>query len=278
MTIDASAKPVSLAEELGQIEARIRQKPNDADLRAHLFQILALLGDWQRAQAQLQLCLTLNPDAISLVRGYGSALKAELVRAAVFAGKAVPQLPNDPPAWLPQLVEALHHDVQGRHAEASVLRDAAWALAPVAAGILLSHDGAGPQPYQWLADGDSRFGPVLEFFAGERYHWLPLSSVAGLRLSRPISRCDLVWAHAALTLHDGSETAVILPVRYPLPAQPAALPQDECLLSRYTEWEPLGGDGHYQGRGQRMWASDQNEYALLDLAGLQATAEVTAHA
>ncbi len=51
----------SLATHMDTVAARIRRQPGDADLRAQLFQLLAVQGEWERAAEQLKLCAELSP-------------------------------------------------------------------------------------------------------------------------------------------------------------------------------------------------------------------------
>jgi type VI secretion system protein ImpE len=262
MNRSASADVASLDEEYAQLKEGIRRKPEDAQLRAQLFQLLALRGDWPRAQAALNLTLELNPNAHSLAATYTGPLACELQRAQVFAASRRPELVGADAA-AGALLDALQLDAAGNAAQAGAVRAAAIAALPARSGHIRLHASATPVPFAWLADGDSRLGPVLELFAGERYLWLPLSQVQGLRLAAPTSRCALVWSHGAIDLVNGTTIHAALPVRYPLPA---AVNQQKILSAAYTEWQALAGDEQYLGIGQRMLVSEQGEYALLDIA------------
>lgn len=54
----------SIADELTHVQAEIRNKPNAVELRVYLFQLLCLLGQWQRAVTQLQTCLNVRQIVI----------------------------------------------------------------------------------------------------------------------------------------------------------------------------------------------------------------------
>ncbi|RSZ60373.1 hypothetical protein HF313_20230 [Massilia atriviolacea] len=262
MTQHAIAEVAGLDEEHAQLKERIRRKPDDADLRAHLFQVLALRGDWLRARAALSMTLELNPKAHSLAGTYLRPLACELLRADVFAGARRPEVPGADEA-VERLLDALQLDAAGSDATAGALRAAALADLPARSGHLRLHGSDTTVPFAWLADGDSRLGPVLELFAGERYLWLPLSQVRRIRLVPPASRCALVWSHCAIDLVGGEPIDGAVPVRYPLPA---AASGQQILSAAYTEWLPLAGPEQYLGIGQRMLVSEQGEYALLDIA------------
>lgn len=262
MNRSASADVASLDEEYAQLRERIRRTPEDADLRAQLFQVLALRGDWPRAQAALRMTLAGDPAPDSLAAVYLRPLAGELLRAQAFAGVLRPKLCGADAA-VEHLLDALQLDAAGRAADAGALRAAAMAALPARSGQLRLHAGDTAVPFAWLADGDSRFGPVLELFAGERYLWLPLAQVRRMRFVPPASRCALVWSHSAIDLVNGKTIHAAVPVRYPLPA---AMSEQKILTAAYTEWLPLAAPGQYLGIGQRMLVSEQGEYALLDIA------------
>jgi len=78
-----------------------------------------------------------------------------------------------------------------------------------------------------------------------------------------------VWAQAEITLDDGRTQHGLVPARYPAPAgQALADLADGIKLGRMTDWQALHGD-MYAGVGQKMWVTDQGEYALLDVRGLE---------
>ncbi|HEX8614139.1 MAG TPA: type VI secretion system accessory protein TagJ [Telluria sp.] len=264
MNQSAIAEVTSLDEEHAQLKESIRRKPEDADLRAQLFQVLALRGDWLRAQAALKMTLELNPNAHSLAGIYLRPLICELARAEVFAGARRPEVCGADAA-VERLADALKLDVDGSAEEAGALRAAAMAELPARSGQVRLHGSDTLVPFAWLADGDSRLGPVLELFSGERYLWLPLAQVQRIRFVPATSRCALVWSHSAITLVTGKEIHAALPVRYPLPA---GVTDQKILSAAYTEWLPLAGSDQYAGIGQRMLVTDQGEYALLDIADI----------
>lgn len=256
------ASGASPDEEHAQLKERIRRAPQDPDLRAQLFQVLALRGDWARAKAALAMTLELAPNAHSLAGTYLRPLACELLRADVFSGTRRPDVAHAD-ATAERLVDALQLDADGSAAQAGLVRAAAMADLPARSGHLRLHASEEPIPFDWLADGDSRLGPVLELFAGERYLWLPLAQVGRIRLAPATSRCALVWSHGAIDLVSGKTLHGAVPVRYPLPADVA---DQKILSAAYTEWRPLAGPDQYFGIGQRMLVSDQGEYALLDIA------------
>ena len=240
---------------LGALQDEVRRHASDAKLRVFLFQLLAVVGQWQRALTQLQVCGELDAGALAMVATYREAIRCEAVREAVFEGKTSPHVFGRPQPWIAFLVQALQADARGEPAAASRLRTQAFEAAPATSGTLHG------QPFEWIADADSRIGPVLEVVINGRYGWLPFSALRKVIVEKPADLRDLVWAPAHLELLNGGETVALLPARYAGTAQSG----DAALqLSRRTEWIELAED-QYRGLGQRVFATDAGESGLLDV-------------
>ncbi|MBV7483528.1 type VI secretion system accessory protein TagJ [Bordetella sp. BOR01] len=256
----------SLSQHLDTVQAQIRRQPADADLRAQLFQLMVVQGDWSRAAEQLKLCAQLNSQAQPMAVVYEHAIAAERQRESVLAGQGEPAYFGAPPDWFADMVQALHLDAADP-AQAAELRARAYDAAQVRGGRLEAD--AAPAAFEWISDGDSRLGPVFEFLSGGRYGWLPFSALRAVRLLVPEGLCDVVWAQAEITLQDGATQHGLVPARYPAPVGTALADlADGAKLGRMTDWQPLHGDT-YAGVGQKMWITDQGEYALLDVRTLE---------
>src|SRR3546814_16376647 len=96
----------SLSQHLTSVQAQIRRQPADADLRAQLFQLMAVQGDWTRASEQLKLCAQLNAQAQPMAMVYEQAIAAEQQRERVLAGQAEPEYFGAPPDWFADLAPA----------------------------------------------------------------------------------------------------------------------------------------------------------------------------
>lgn len=256
---------------LAALQQEVRAHPGDAKLRIFLFQLLCVLGQWQRALGQLQVCAELDNATLAMVATYRDAVQCEAVREAVFAGRTTPIVFGPPPGWVAQLVQALQWQAEGRSAAAAAARAQALDAAPACAGSL---DGA---PFTWLADADSRLGPLLEVVMNGRYCWIPLDTLRRVVIEPPEDLRDLVWAPAHLTFSNGAESVALIPTRY---VQTAELGTDDeaLLMARRTDWLPLdaagsgadgsdGSDGsaQYAGLGQRLLITDQGERGLLEV-------------
>jgi type VI secretion system protein ImpE len=239
---------------LAALEQQVRSQPSDAKLRVFLFQLLAVMGQWQRALTQLQVCGELDAGTLAMVGTYREAVQCEAVREAVFAGKTLPHVFGRPQAWVAWLAEALAADARGDAASATKLRAQALEAAPASGGSLNG------QAFDWIADGDSRLGPVLEAIINGRYCWLPFDALVKATFEAPADLRDVVWTPAQLEFPNGGATVALVPTRY----VGSASSEDGALrLARRTEWLESGAD-QYSGLGQRMFVTSAQELGLLE--------------
>ncbi len=157
---------------------QVRAKPQDAKLRVFMFQLLCVLGQWDRALNQLNVSLELDPGTLPMVQTYREAINCETLRLQVFAGQKVPMLFGEPETWVALLIEALLREGRGEPEDARKLRAQAMEDAPTSAGDI---DG---QAFAWIADADTRLGPTLEAVINGRYYWLPWNRLAKVEIDR----------------------------------------------------------------------------------------------
>ena len=239
---------------LDLLQRQVREHAADTKLRVFLFQLLCVLGQWQRASTQLEVCGELDAATLPMVNTYREALKCELVREAVFAGKTTPIAFGQPQAWVAWLVEALQAQARGDAGGAARLRTEAFQGAPATPGTLNG------KAFEWIADADSRLGPVIEAVIKGRYCWVPFAAVAKVVIEAPVDLRDLVWAPAQFQLHNGGQTVALIPTRY---VGSGASATGALQLSRATEWLELAPD-HFSGLGQRLFTTSGPELGLLE--------------
>ncbi len=245
---------LSLVEKVSQVQGAIRQTPSDDKLRIHLFQLYVQQNWWQKALAQLQVAAQLNASHKMMAQAYRLAIRAEMVREEVFKGKKSPHVLGQPLQWISYLIEALQADGQGHSQQALELRLQALDQASAVAGRL------DDQPFGWIADTDSRLGPVLEVFVNGGYYWLPFEAIRDITMDAPVDLRDLVWLPAQITLVNEGHHAMLLPTRYPLVDGQA---EDGHLQSRASTWTPMEGD-LLRGQGVKVLTTDTRDASLLD--------------
>src|SRR4029450_8325306 len=85
---------------LARLQEDVRARPSDAKLRIFLFQLLCVLGQWERALTQLKVASELEPLALPMAQMYGDAVRCEAIRGAVFDGRKSPMVLGEPGQWL----------------------------------------------------------------------------------------------------------------------------------------------------------------------------------
>jgi len=241
-------------EALAALQQEIRARPDEASLRIFLFQTLAVLGRWEKALTQLDVLRDLSADCMLLAQIFAPVLQCEMLRAEVFSGKRGPLIFGEPAEWIGLLVQANQLIAQGATAPALESRDQAFEAAPATPGAI---DG---QPFEWIADADSRLGPMLEAIIDGKYYWVPFFRVRSITTEPPQDLRDLVWTAAQFVWANGGESPGFIPTRYPGTEKSA---DNGLRLARKTEWVDQGSELYF-GLGQRMFATGQAEFALTE--------------
>ena len=261
MLAEQSLREGRLDEALAQLQDQVRKHPADSKYRIFLFQLLAVLGDWKRALTQLNVLSDLDDATLAMVQTYREAIRCELLREEIFAGKHPPLFFGEPQPWMALLVESLRLAAQGNAAQSQALRTQAFEDAPVTAGTI---DG---KPFQWIADADMRLGPIIEAVINGGYYWLPVHNLQKIDIVQPEDLRDFVWTAAYFTLTNGGQIVGLIPSRY-IGSHTSDDPQ--ITLARRTEWLDQG-DGVYFGLGQRILTTDAGDFPLLDVRSIELT-------
>ncbi len=245
----------NLSETLTNLQQQIKKNPADPKLRTFLFQLLAVLGQWDRALTQLNVAGDLDPSTLPMVQTYREALRCEVLRKEIFAGLKTPLIFGEPQQWIALLQQALIHTAQQQYSDAKNLRDQAFELAPVTPGTING------EAFEWLADADSRLGPVLEAIVNGQYYWIPFVHIQAIRIEEPADLRDVVWTPAYFTWRNGGESVGLIPTRYP---DSESHPDSIIKLARKTEWQELDEE-LFIGLGQRLLSTNEIDYALMDV-------------
>lgn len=260
------------AEALAALQDHVRKAAADAKERVFLFQLLCVLGRWDRALTQLNVAADLDKSNDMMARVCREALQCEALRGAVFRGEKSPLLFGEPEEWLGQIVQAARLSAQGHAAAAAELRATALEAAPAVEGAI-TIDVPGPEgkpvereePFEWIADADSRLGPMLEAVIQGKYYWIPMHRVRHVSIDAPSDLRDVVWLPASFMWTNGGSAVGLLFTRYP---GSEASADGLVQLARSTEWSEDGAGGSI-GLGQRMLMSSASDYPLLSVRALR---------
>ena len=143
---------------------------------------------------------------------------------------------------------------------------------PYAAGFAACCAHSLRSMFSWIADADSRLGPVLEAVINGRYYWVPFSRLAKIQLEPPEDLRDMVWMPAHLQFENGGESVALIPTRYPGSEKSE---DGMIVLARKTVWEEIGPDTH-RGLGQRIIATDTDDIPLMEVRAISLTGTIEA--
>lgn len=245
----------NLEKALAALTEEVRSNPSKVELRIFIFQLLSVLGQWDRAMTQLNVAAEMDSDAALMAQVYRMALNCEVLRSSVFQGRRSPLIFGEPLQWMVWLTQVPGLIAAGKLKAAAALRDRAFDAAPAVSGRI---DG---QAFDWIADADARLGPTLEAIVNGKYYWIPFEHIQAIQIGKPVNLRDVIWAPATFTWSNQGQAVGLIPSRYPGSEEE---PDSAFQMGRKTEWRDLGND-LFIGKGQRMLATDQGEYPLLEI-------------
>lgn len=258
MNAEGLFKSGDLAACKAQLFTEIKKDPSNLNLRIFLFQLSCIEQDWKRAVTQLDVLKDLSDSTLAMVNTYKQLIECELRRQKVLAGDIEPICFGEPSDWLACYVKAYKHYCDGNIDQAEKL---------IAQGIESAAAVSGSvddEAFEWLSDGDVRFGPSIEVMLNGGYYWLPLENVAEINFEPVEDLRDLVWRPANLTLKNKGQLIVFMPVRYPINSETS----DAELLSRECSWqEPK--EQFYVGSGQRVFITNDSEFPILNINSIK---------
>lgn len=260
---------------LQELFDEVRAEPDKAKHRIFLFQLLCVAGQWDRALTQLNVAHELDPAAGMMANAYQEILHCEAYREKVFAGTHTPLVFGEPAPWIALMIEALQREAKGEREQAEQLRGEALEAAPATPGKVTCRASEGltsaeEEPsaehgFEWIADGDSRLGPILELIVNGRYYWAPWDRIAEVVIEPPADLRDVVWMPAHFRWANEGEAVGVIPTRYP----GSQSHEDGAIrMARRTSWEEPS-EQTYLGLGQRVLMTNDRELGLMDVRRIE---------
>jgi type VI secretion system protein ImpE len=243
--------------------AEVKKNPTDIDRRGLLAELLCFVGDWERADKQIDTIGQQDPQAIvglSLIR---QLIRAETSRQECFTQGRPPELLGEAPPALRHALEAMAATRAGDAASAAALLAETEKLRIAVAGK------SGNQPFDDFRDLDDVTASVFEVLTSTgKYFWIPIERVQLIEFHPPKRPRDLLWRQCEMSVEDGPSGDVYLPALYVPPA--GELLEDQLRLGRGTDWS--GGDGApMRGRGQRMFLVGDEAVPIMQLERVEFT-------
>ena len=235
----------------------VKHQPDAFKERVCLFQLYCLNGSWKKALVHLKAAATLDGIALHMAQAYRETITCEVFRSEVFSGKRTPLVFGEPCDGIAELIESVGY-WNSEPEKAKALRDKAFSLLPAVSGTI------NDERFSWIADADSRLGPVLEVIINGKYFWMPFSCIKTIQIEPPADLRDLVWLPVHFTFHNEGDVVGFIPTRY---SGSEKSEDTSILLSAKTLWtETVLGE--FFGEGQRVFSTDNLEVPLLEIRQL----------
>ncbi len=243
----------NLFQSLEDIKDQIRKDPSRAELRTCLFQLLCIQGEYKRALTQLNISGDMDDTNKLMAQVCGPLLNCEVLRDEIFKGNHSPLVFGEPEEWVGRMIQALMLDAKKNHKAAQSLRaDAIEQAEPVPGTI-------NGDPFEWLADADSRLGPLLEIIVEGRYYLTAISNIKRMTISAPCDLRDVLWLPVSVLWKNEGQSVGFLPARYHGSVE---VGEESLLLGRETRWHEVLEDVFF-GLGQKMLVTDHHDYPIM---------------
>jgi type VI secretion system protein ImpE len=238
--------------------ALVRQRPTDAAARALLIDLLCFMGDFERADKQLDLLVAQNVDLTVAAALSRQLARAGIARREVFEKGRAPELLSGATGFVPEALRGLLELRDGRTAQAGEAFAAAEAARVPRGGTC---NGV---RFDDLRDADDTCAGVLEVLTSTgKYYWVPLSEVASIEFRPPTLARDLLWRRALLDVRTGPDGEVFIPAIYPTPI-PDGPDADSLRLGRETKWLETPG-APVRGLGLRLFLVGEEAQSIHEL-------------
>ena len=249
-----------LAPAVEAANAAVRSTPADLGARILLAELLLFVGNLQRADTILDAAAEVDPAAMVVVAEFRQLIRAAQARHQHRREGRLPEFLGEPtPALrsgLAALVALRAGDAQqmARHAAEA---EAARPRVPGSAGDL---------PFDDFRDVDDLHAGLFEVLTTTgKYYWIPTERVASVEFHPPRRPRDLVWRRATVSVNEGPDGEVYLPVIYESEKPDLS---DEYLLGRATDW--VGPEeGPVVGIGQRVFLVGDEATGIMQLTALR---------
>lgn len=249
MTNDAKSlfRDGKLAEAIEAQTAIVRDKPNDPDARALLAELHIVVGNYDKADRQLDALSTQHTKlgvAVALSR---QLLRAAMARQEVFEKGRAPDVVTEPGTFVEAALRALLELREGHDKEAAAILAEADEKRVRAAGRL----GESGPAFEDFRDVDDLCAGFVEVMTSTgKYFWVPTERIDVMEFDKPARPRDIVWRQCKMEVRGGPEGVVYVPSTYP--TLPSEGDIDSFRLGRATEW--TGGDGSpTRGIGLRLF-------------------------
>jgi type VI secretion system protein ImpE len=244
----------NLDEAIQAATGEVKAKPKDLEARWLLAELLVLSGQHDRADAQFDAMIAVEPRAAVSAIPIRHLLRAEAARRQFYDEGRVPELLDGADQQVRDRLEAFVLLRAGKAAEAGQLVERAEKARPALAGKLtLAKDSE--RSFSDFRDLDDITAEVIEVLTQTgKYYWIEMRRVQLIEFTPPERPLDLIWRPVRMVVKDAFDAQVHLPAVYgTIKGADVA-----SRLGRRTDW--LGEEGEaIVGVGRRSFVVDGEE-------------------
>lgn len=254
----------NLDEAIQAATAEVKAKPKDLEARWLLAELLVLSGQHDRADAQFDAMIAVEPRAAVSAIPIRHLLRAEASRRQFYDEGRVPELLDGVDQQVRDRLEAFVLLRAGKAADAGQLVERAEKARPALAGKLtLANEEE--RSFSDFRDLDDITAEVIEVLTQTgKYYWIEMRRVQLIEFTPPERPLDLIWRPVRMVVKDAFDAQVHLPAVYgTIKGADAA-----SRLGRRTDW--LGEDGEaIVGVGRRTFVVDgETEVDMMALGSI----------
>lgn len=235
----------------------VRSNPADAGQRVLLAELLLFAGELERADAVLVAAEAVEPDAALVMAEFRQLLRAAVARRQLTAEGRLPEFLGEPTAVQKTILAALVATRAGDQQAAAEAAQAAEAIRPPVPGT------ANGAAFDDFRDADDLCNGSIEVLTTTgKYFWVPVERVLGMDFHPPKRPRDLFWRRCTMSVRDGPDGDVYLPVLY----EADAGADDGLRLGRGTAWSDAAP---VRGSGQRVFLVGSEGVPVTQLQSLE---------
>jgi type VI secretion system protein ImpE len=254
-TAPALFRAGKLDDAVAAAQAALRKAPTDLNARVLLGELLAFTGNLERADVVLDAASAIDPTTALVSAEFRQLIRADIARRQLFRDGRVPELLADPTETQRLQLAALVALRAGDLTEAARQAEAAEATRPHVAG---RH---GDAAFDDFRDADDLLAGSFEVLTTTgKYFWIPTERVQTLEFHAPKRPRDLLWRRASMSVEDGPDGEVYLPVVYAADD----VTSDALRLGRETDWRE-DDPGPVRGVGQRIFIVGEDAVPMMEL-------------
>lgn len=254
----------NLTQAIRELSKELAVKPSDAAKRAFLVELLCIKGDLERADDQLDILASLEPDKVLTTGTWRQLIRAAQMRKEVYEKGRTPDVVDDPTSRIKSLLNIQiglrENDIESVEGQTKDLENGRESCSAIVNGTMVDD----------VRDLDDTCAGVLEVMATNgQYFWVDFSQISTLEFEPPKRPLDILWRKASIVLHKGTEGEVFIPSIYATPTD-----DEEALLGRKTEWIEDGG--LVRGIGQRNLLVGDQSVPIMEIESIEFTIDAAA--